>query len=122
MPTFGTATLSLQGPAGRIKTEITGERTSVGRTRDNEVVLNDPQLPFFISWDDPTMHPGRDPVAHRVPVGGIAWCELAGDREKVEHWMGSNDLPLCFVEGDEGLRRVALANENGEVVLDSLPM
>lgn len=44
MPTFGSATISLQGPGGRVKVEVTGDRTTVGRTRDNEVVLNDPAV------------------------------------------------------------------------------
>jgi hypothetical protein len=44
MLTFGSATLSLQGPGGRVKVEITGDRTTVGRTRDNECVLNDPAV------------------------------------------------------------------------------
>lgn len=44
MPTFATATLSLSGPAGKVRVEISGERTTCGRTRDNEVVLNDPAV------------------------------------------------------------------------------
>jgi hypothetical protein len=44
MSPFGSATLVLQGPTGRLKFELTGERTSVGRTRDNEIVLQDPAV------------------------------------------------------------------------------
>lgn len=41
---FGSATVVLQGPGGRVKYEISGDRTTVGRTKDNEVVLNDPAV------------------------------------------------------------------------------
>src|SRR4051794_8487083 len=44
MSTFGSATLTLQGPSGKIRYEITGDRTTVGRTRDNEIVLQDPAV------------------------------------------------------------------------------
>lgn len=44
MSPFGSATLVLQGPGGKLKFEITGDRTSVGRTRDNEIVLQDPAV------------------------------------------------------------------------------
>lgn len=44
MSPFGSATLVLQGPGGKLKFEITGEHTTVGRTRDNEIVLQDPAV------------------------------------------------------------------------------
>lgn len=44
MPFFGSATLVMQGPGGKVRFEIAGERTSLGRTRDNELVLNDPAV------------------------------------------------------------------------------
>lgn len=44
MSSFGSATLTLQGPGGKIKYELTGDRTTVGRTRDNEIVLQDPAV------------------------------------------------------------------------------
>ncbi len=44
MSPFGSATLLLQGPSGKVKFEITDERTTIGRTRDNEIVLQDPAV------------------------------------------------------------------------------
>jgi len=41
---FGSATVVLQGPGGRLKYDVSGDRTTVGRTKDNEVVLNDPAV------------------------------------------------------------------------------
>ncbi len=41
MGAFGSATLVLDGPAGSIKTEITGKRLSLGRTPDNDIVVAD---------------------------------------------------------------------------------
>lgn len=34
----------LQGPGGRVRFEIVGDRTTVGRTRENDVVLQDPAV------------------------------------------------------------------------------
>src|SRR5690606_13951671 len=41
---FGSATLELQGPGGKVRFEIVGDRATVGRTRDNDVVLQDPAV------------------------------------------------------------------------------
>jgi len=44
MSPFGSATLVLSGPTGKHKFEISGDKTTVGRTRDNEIVLQDPAV------------------------------------------------------------------------------
>lgn len=41
---FGSATLVLQGPGGKVRFEVVGDRTTVGRTRDNDIVLQDPAV------------------------------------------------------------------------------
>lgn len=41
---FGSATLVMNGPGGRVRIEIDAERTTVGRTRDNDIVLQDPAV------------------------------------------------------------------------------
>jgi predicted component of type VI protein secretion system len=42
MDSFGSATLVLDGPNGGVKSELTGARVSMGRTRENEIVVADP--------------------------------------------------------------------------------
>lgn len=44
MSAFGSARISLSGPSGEVRIELAIERTSVGRTRDNHVILNDPAI------------------------------------------------------------------------------
>lgn len=44
MSPFGSATLLLNGPTGKLRFEIQGDKTTVGRTRDNEIVLQDPAV------------------------------------------------------------------------------
>lgn len=41
---FGSATLVLQGPGGKVRFEVDADRTTVGRTRDNDIVLQDPAV------------------------------------------------------------------------------
>ncbi len=44
MSPFGSATLVVSGPTGKHQFEISGDKTTVGRTRDNEIVLQDPAV------------------------------------------------------------------------------
>jgi hypothetical protein len=82
-----------------------------------DLSLRDPQLPFFISWDDPSSHPGHDQVEHPAGATGICWLELSGDRAQIEHWLGGGDLPLRFIEGSGGLEAVGIASPRGEITL-----
>jgi hypothetical protein len=82
-----------------------------------DVSLRDPQLPFFISWDEPSRHPGRDRVAHPAGPTGISGLELSGDQQQIEQWLGGVDLPLRFVAGAGGLEAVGVATSQGEIVL-----
>jgi hypothetical protein len=75
-------------------------------------------VPFFISWEVPAeRHPGAATAAHRVPVEGIAWVEVGGDRAELAAWIGSDDVPLRVVEGPTGVRRVAVATTSGILLL-----
>jgi len=75
-------------------------------------------LPFFIQWHvDDRDHPGRGPVEHRSAAVGIDWVELAGDRHRLEEWLGQHELPLRHVEGAPGPHRLAVAIANGEPII-----
>lgn len=63
---------------------------------------DDLSLPFFIDWDVPDgLHPGAAPAEHRIPVEGIAWAEVGGDRERLDEWLGDISVPIRVVDGAE---------------------
>jgi hypothetical protein len=76
-------------------------------------------LPFFVQWDmEPELHPGAAGVEHETDPQGIAWIEVAGERERVRDWLGEDpDLPLKIEDGKPGLRAVAIATAGGEIVV-----
>ena len=125
--TFAVETDDLDAVATRLGLEI----DSGSRTRpDGEVVrwrmagLDDPQreawMPFFLAWDVPEgLHPGRARPGHGVRVKSVAWVELGGDAERLREWLGGGELPIRVLGGAEpGIRRVALAASDGELVVE----
>ena len=57
------------------------------------------------------------PAHHRVKPLGIDYIEVAGDRQATEEWMGTNKLPLRWVEGQPGIKAVGIKTETGIIVL-----
>ena len=55
--------------------------------------MADPSLPFFITRDAGVADPGEG------PGGGIAWVEVAGDRARLDGWLGGAPLPVRVVDG-----------------------
>jgi hypothetical protein len=41
-------------------------------------------------------------------AGGIDWVEVAGDRERLERWLGGASLPVRVVDGPPALRAVSI--------------
>jgi Glyoxalase-like domain len=79
-------------------------------------------LPFFIAWDvPPELHPGAAPAAHRAPVEGIGWVEVAGDEGRLRDWLEDGELPIRVVPGGEPrVRAVGLRlRDGGEILLGS---
>jgi len=77
-----------------------------------------PDLPFFIEWTgDPEAHPGAHAAAKSSRATGIAWVEIAGDRDRFASWTGEAELPVRFVDGDPGVVAVALSTPADEVVV-----
>jgi hypothetical protein len=75
-----------------------------------EIAMTEPFLPFFIQWDVSVEdHPGRATATHRRTVSGITAVELSADRRRLSEWLGDHNLPLRFVDGEEGIRAVALS-------------
>jgi hypothetical protein len=92
-----------------------------GRTlRWRSAGIDDPRrtagLPFFIRWDvPPGLHPGDDPPAHPSGADGIAWVEVAEDRDAFRDWTGDEAVPIRFGTGPPGIRRVALTSLGGPI-------
>ncbi|CAK0743241.1 hypothetical protein CVIRNUC_001454 [Coccomyxa viridis] len=57
------------------------------------------------------------PADHRVKPVGIEYIELAGDRKATEEWMGTEALPLRWVEGPPGIKAVGIKTESGTIVM-----
>lgn len=86
--------------------------------------MNDPQLPFFVQWlVDGAEHPSA--AGHGDPVARITRMEIAGDPERVAHWLGEptdhplDDIDVEWVDGDEpGIVAVHVEGPHGTVRLD----
>jgi len=65
--------------------------------------MREPYLPFFTSRD-----PGVPDPAAPGDAGGISWIEIAGDVERLEHWLGGADLPVRVVDGTPGVVAVGI--------------
>lgn len=79
--------------------------------------------PFFIQYEDPK---GQRPLEwreryatarHDVAILGFSWIELGGDEAATREWLGDVSLPLRFAPGDPGLRAVAVAGPDGDIVV-----
>lgn len=124
--TLAVATDDLDGVADRLGLEV----ASGARTRPDGEVLRwrsagiddarrEPWMPFFLAWEVPDeLHPGRARAGHGVRVQGIRWVEIAGDADRLKEWLGGEDLPIRVVDGEPGLRRVAVATSDAEVVIE----
>jgi Glyoxalase-like domain len=117
------ATDDLDAVASRLDLEIVEgrrERPDGRVLRWRSAGLEDPRrppwLPFFIAWDEPAeLHPGRARAGHGVRVQGIAGVELGGDADRLQEWLGGDDLRIRAVPGPAGVRSVALATADGNL-------
>jgi hypothetical protein len=78
----------------------------------------EPWMPFFIQWDvAPGLHPGRTRAGHGARVEGLSWVEVGGDADRLRDWLGGEELPIRVVDGEPGVRAVAIATAGGELVV-----
>jgi hypothetical protein len=84
-----------------------------------DLALQDGWLPFFMQWDDPTQFPGAIPVQHPRGRCRLARLELTpADAEQLQRWTADDaDLPTCTTAGSPGLHAVAIATDDGELVI-----
>jgi hypothetical protein len=85
-------------------------------------LLADPQLPFYIEWQDGCPHPS-DGATTDVLITGL---QIAGDPERVREWLGgrpadtiSSDIDFTFVapHGTPGLLSVTFGTSKGPVTI-----
>ncbi len=85
-----------------------------------------PDLPFFIAYDSDdgqqrASHERRFAAAkHDAEPTDFAWIEVGGDSDRLRSWIGDDALPIRFVGGRPGPRRVAINTVRGEVVLGAV--
>ena len=80
--------------------------------------MADPQLPFFVQWDDETQHPSGDGAVIRLTC-----LEIAGDPQRVAEWVGHpadhlmDDVDVHFVgpNGAPGVVAAVFQTPRGEV-------
>lgn len=78
--------------------------------------MAEPWLPFFISWDDMTLHPSRTPVAHRLVPHEIAWVEVGGDSLRRDAWLGGSSLPV-LAGAEARVTAVAITTATGSLTI-----
>lgn len=84
-------------------------------------LLADPQVPYFIQWDDMTLHPSAGGDA-TVTIDNL---QIAGDPRRVREWLGPNDtfdkegIDFTFVapHGTPGLLAVTFDTPDGKVTI-----
>lgn len=79
-----------------------------------ERLLTDPSLPFFIEWEDPDAHPGRDTAIHPTEPHGISWIEV-GPHPGLSEWLGPHDLDLRVTGARPGPTAIGIALAQGEI-------
>jgi hypothetical protein len=124
--TISAVSADLDAVASRLRLAV----TTGSRTRPDGEILRwrsagldeprrEPWMPFFIAWDvTDELHPGRARVGHGVRATGLAWVEVSGDAERLRMWLGGDELPIRVTDGEPGIRRVAVAIADGELVIE----
>ena len=84
-------------------------------------LMADPQLPFYIKWDEESRHPSVGAVT-AVSISGL---QIAGDPQRVREWLGrpadqtSSVIDFTFVapHGTPGLLSVTFFTPEGPVTI-----
>jgi hypothetical protein len=84
-------------------------------------LMSDPQLPYFVQWEDASLHPST--AAHTTVT--IDSLQIAGDPDRVRDWLGlppdetSSVIDFTFVapRGTPGLLAVTFDTPEGKVTI-----
>jgi len=72
-------------------------------------------LPFFMTWEDGTPYPGREPTANKWHVAEV---RLTGDPDRLHTWLGDHFLPIAIEAGDPAITGVVLAAGDQTTVVE----
>ncbi|HUY24357.1 MAG TPA: VOC family protein [Candidatus Saccharimonadales bacterium] len=81
-----------------------------------EDALGPRRLPFFISWEDPSRHPGAMAAAHGCAARGIANVEVGGPESVLFDHLSEEVTGVRAVGGAPGVRSLSLWLEDGSEV------
>lgn len=82
--------------------------------------LDEPPLPFFITWDIPAAEfPGRAKAEHEVDPVGITRVEIGVDEARLHSWVGAVLPELRASAGEPRIHRVVIETTSGKLVLRS---
>ena len=84
-------------------------------------LMSDPQLPYFVQWADPSLHPSTA-ANTQVTIDSL---QIAGDPERVREWLDlpadqtSSVIDFTFVapHGTPGLLAVTFDTPTGKVTV-----
>jgi hypothetical protein len=84
-------------------------------------LMSDPQLPYYVQWEDTSVHPSVG-ASTSVTIEGL---QIAGDPERVKEWLGlppdrtSSVIDFTFVapHGTPGLLAVTFQTPEGLVTV-----
>lgn len=83
-------------------------------------LIADPQLPFFVQWEDMSVHPSDG-----GSTAALERLEIAGDPDRVREWLGlptdhrpeGVDFSFVAPRGTPGLMSVTFLTPDGEVTI-----
>jgi hypothetical protein len=114
----------LEGVAERLGIEIFDYTIRHGdrELRGWRAVSGPAHLPFFIDYPNNGDRAGRwqamyDRVGHRSAPTEFLELTISGSESEMSEWLGPNELPLRFVDGQEGLVEAGIGTAQGDVVL-----
>jgi hypothetical protein len=84
-------------------------------------LMADPQLPFFVQWEDMSVHPSNGATTNVA----LERLEIAGDPDRVREWLGlppnfrpeGVDFTFVAPRGTPGLLSVTFTSDDGEVTI-----
>jgi hypothetical protein len=90
--------------------------TTTWRMAGVAALTAEPYLPFFIGYDQPVDARSLAGLPADSPEG-ISWVEVAGDRTRLDEWLGGAELDVRVIDGEPGVRAAGLATAGGDIVL-----